>query len=900
MLEETKMTRTVASPSSPPTNEEKRSNLSTPKEDDDGNVIVIVDPDDKLNGLAVPSSNNTNNVSPSGETLTGSHSRRTDAASMNQNSCDSLLEDDASQNHPHNPSFDSATHESSGTQSNFHYSDGSFLPYTPRHSDFTIPTSNKGAEEQQQQQQLLKSSSGDRGRSLPNGDDDDEPRRNIFGNAVQRKYKTDLRTEEDSKWDGSVELMPSEDDLLFPNSILNHQHQHDGDDEGMPLHRSAITPSNLYDIHGGGVQQQQSQMLHHRHRDNFISDMTLPDFREETGFRHRMQRFLHSVTSMFRKDNRNPTIRRKSSDLPSPPPPGTTSVHHPHYHYSYNRDGTPKVRRKRPHETVHAQSLLLGLAFCAVWSANNVMAPNLTEMADFFGLQGAAERDLYLGSYCALATGVFSFPIAAGIGVLADLMSRQRLFCITVAGGGISAIITARARTYPILFLARLVNGGFMAGSTPVAFSFLGDLFAVEERNAASSGLTAMMGLGIILGQVYAGMQGPSVGWQHAFYVSGFLALFLALLCLLLVQEPERGGKEKVLQDMIRAGTRYDRKLTWSGFWHAVRHNESNSILLWQGFFSSLPWGVIFVFLNDYLSQERGFSVPAATYLVFLFGLGCAAGGVLGGYWGQEVQRFNRCYLPIFMAITTLLGIVPFICLLNTHFTRAHGAYGIILALSSGLIASLPSVNVRPCLINVNPPETRGACLTAANLLVSLGRGVGPSCVTLMGSMFQVDRSFSINVTLILFWVISAFQLALLARTLPKDQDSMEAELASYAKAAMERCNVPLPSSNFSVPSHLEEHDDGNDSIEVSIEDRMTYFDGTAAKQTLLYVKEGMEEFRQSLAILPCACADIPESSEEDESPRPSPNTSMIDTTNSSQWFGREDEYPTENTPLIV
>ena len=71
---------------------------------------------------------------------------------------------------------------------------------------------------------------------------------------------------------------------------------------------------------------------------------------------------------------------------------------------------------------------------------------------------------------------------------------------------------------------------------------FWGDLFATEERNAASSGLTAMMGGGIIAGQLYAGMTGPTAGWQHAFEVSGVVTAALACLCAFLVQEPVRGG----------------------------------------------------------------------------------------------------------------------------------------------------------------------------------------------------------------------------------------------------------------------------------------------------------------------------------------------------------------------
>lgn len=258
---------------------------------------------------------------------------------------------------------------------------------------------------------------------------------------------------------------------------------------------------------------------------------------------------------------------------------------HHHTQPAYPQSTKRRFYPQRPHETVHAQSLLLGIAFLCVWSPNNLMAPHLTDMADDFGFKSAQERDVYLGSYCALATGVLSVPIAAGIGILADIVPRQKLFVGCVLAGGVTAILTSWCENYTLFFVCRLLNGGFMSGSVPVVFSFLGDLFQVQERNAASSGFTAMMGAGIIAGQVYAGMVAD---WRRPFLISGILTLVAAALCACLVQEPERGAKEKVLQEMIAAGTKYERKLTFATFWHAMKHNTSNRLLLYQGFSSSL------------------------------------------------------------------------------------------------------------------------------------------------------------------------------------------------------------------------------------------------------------------------------------------------------------------------
>lgn len=456
-----------------------------------------------------------------------------------------------------------------------------------------------------------------------------------------------------------------------------------------------------------------------------------------------------------------------------------------------------------------------------------------------------------------------------------------------------------------------------MSGSVPVAFSLLGDLFATEERNAASSGLTAMMGLGIVMGQVYAGMVGSSKGWPHTFFVSSIVTLISAVMVLVWVREPIRGGKEKVLQDMIKSGAKYDKTLTWEGFIHAMRHNESNFILLWQGFFSSLPWGIIFVFLNDFLSQEKGFSVPDATFMVMLFGLGCAIGGILGGYCGQMLMRYNRSYLPLFMATTTFLGFFPFFGLLNSTFRNPRGYIAMFYSVTGGCIASIPSVNVRPCIINVNPPETRGAALTAANLIIMVARGVGPSCITLMGAIWHVDRQFSFSVTLFSFWTITAIQLLFLAKSLPKDQDLMEAELARYAEMAV-RNNLENGKSNGQTDAlpllSLDGRGDDDGSMAaslLSIEERMTSFDGAAARQSLQFMRLGIRELSEEVRHLGHfdKCCDVGSQSSFCDDEEITEGDFMLDEDmqqrrrlwmQHQQLLERDEGFATEETRLII
>jgi len=564
----------------------------------------------------------------------------------------------------------------------------------------------------------------------------------------------------------------------------------------------------------------------------------------------------------------------------------TSSQYNNHKNYS-SLPPPPLSQRKRTvsktsrndDPTLHAQSLVLALAFFAVWSPQNLMAPNLTQMAEYFHFS-PEQRDLYLGANIAIATGVLSLPVSALLGFLADVVkSRIKLFSGTVCFGGIAAILTGYSQTYTQLYFARFFCGGYMAGSVVIAFSILGDLFDAKDRNAASSGLTAMMGAGILFGQVFAGLVGDTRGWQYPFYVSGICSIVTSVMVLLFVKEPVRGGKEKVLQEMIANGAKYDRKLTLEGFLHAMTKNKTNVILMLQGFFTNVPWGIIFTFLNDYLSQEQGLSVPKSTLLILWFGLGCAAGGVIGGLCGSWCMRINRTLLPLFMAATTLLGTFPFLGLLDLDLNKDGIQVCILLSFVGGLIANLPSVNVRPCLLNVNPPETRGAAMTAANLMINVARGAGPSLITISQKIFGVTRQYSFNITLIVFWSITTLLLIILANTLPYDQDQMESELARYAKTKTDRSRYNkdhhhnhnnnnnnsatefdeaarlsdiyknLDSKIFDDVDRFQPFDDdmtvaGHESI-VSIEDRMTSFDAAAAQESWTFMEDALREIAQ-------------------------------------------------------
>eukprot|EP01083_Nonionella_stella_P111740 327967_1 len=79
--------------------------------------------------------------------------------------------------------------------------------------------------------------------------------------------------------------------------------------------------------------------------------------------------------------------------------------------------------------------------------------------------------------------------------------------------------------------------------------------------------------------------------------------------------------------------------------------------------------------------------------------------------------------------------------------------------------------------------------MTAANLIISVARGLGPLLITLSQAMFGMSRQYSFNMVLIVFWSITTILLLFLAKTFPSDQDAMDAELARYAESMINRVN---------------------------------------------------------------------------------------------------------------
>jgi predicted MFS family arabinose efflux permease len=382
------------------------------------------------------------------------------------------------------------------------------------------------------------------------------------------------------------------------------------------------------------------------------------------------------------------------------------------------------------------------------------MAPNLSAIADDFGFSDE-ERDQKLGGDIALGFFILGAPAAAVIGYLADTTNRSILLGLVVIFGESACLGTYFVKTYEQLFFTRVLTGISIGGATPVIFSLMADFYGEDSRIYVSTIVGVAISIGQVGGQLMAGLVGPSQGWRMPFLIVAVPAIALGILLSLTGTEPKRGSQERVIRQLSRSmssvpdllsslirnrqllhhpsydpidgfedeemqgrgdlrahcsvssekiSTRshgddvsidYSERIDWKKLGIIVT-TPSAVIIFLQGLPGCVPWGMIYTFLNDYFSEDRGMSVEKATVGLSIFGVGGLVGMIAGGWLGQRLYSRNKRSQPILMGSSTLIAIIPMLYLINGDLNSDAIFY--TMAAVAGFFANINGPNVRSVL----------------------------------------------------------------------------------------------------------------------------------------------------------------------------------------------------------
>ena len=402
-------------------------------------------------------------------------------------------------------------------------------------------------------------------------------------------------------------------------------------------------------------------------------------------------------------------------------------------------------------------TLQIGLISFFMFADQNLMGPNLTLIAEDFGMTDV--KDQYLGGLIPLVFWLLGGAVALFIGYFTDLISRKYLFALVVIVGEIPCLLSGFADTYMEFFTMRVLTGIGIGGIIPLTYSLLGDLYSANERIKVITLIGLASGMGIAVGQLTAGMMGDSFGWRLPFIVFAIPNFILAVIFILTVEEPGRGQMDRNVQSF---------RISDFKDFSSLFKIKTNLLVFLQGIFGTIPWGVFSIFIIDYFVVEKGYLRPTATLIITIVGGMALVSSLIGGFVGDKLFRKNPKYLPLFCGISTILGVIPTALLINAPMrTDQNETMLVLFAICTGLLIAMTPPNMKAILMNVNSPFSRGTVFSLYNFADDLGRGFGPFIIgNILIYYFGRNVAFNIANT---FWIICGGLILLMYWTFPKE-----------------------------------------------------------------------------------------------------------------------------------
>jgi len=435
---------------------------------------------------------------------------------------------------------------------------------------------------------------------------------------------------------------------------------------------------------------------------------------------------------------------------------------------------------------------LLALGF--MYSVHNLLAPNMSSIAKVFHFN-RVERDEYIGGELSLffyLPGVVSSLVA---GVLCGICCRRTLLAVICVMTAASCLLTAWTQSFQQLAWSRALTGCGIGGALPIIYSMVGDWFPAGKRSSAASYVAASTGVGVFLGQCIAAVTGAS-DWRWPFVVVAFPCFVSAALIEYTTQDPPRGGQEDSIEALYQhTGVHYTPAFSMRHI-HAALANRTNLLVTLQAFPGNIPWGVIMVYLHDFMMQDLGLSGQQALLAITVLAGSAFCGVLFGGYVGEILYAKGNNELVMFCSICNVARAFPFYILFgwNRFFGPLNTASSLAafhaLLVVAGSLATVASAGTGAMLLNVNLPETRGSVVAFYSVLDDLSKGLGALFISFIAPLVG-GRAFAYQLSL-MFWMICGAALMFTCRTYAKDEGKMK----EYLEEVAMECMVRLSKSN--------------------------------------------------------------------------------------------------------
>lgn len=398
-----------------------------------------------------------------------------------------------------------------------------------------------------------------------------------------------------------------------------------------------------------------------------------------------------------------------------------------------------------------------------------LIGPLTTPIMETFGIDESQMGAAFTG---ALLVGAVLYPVW---GYLYDRFARARLVALASAIWGATTWLSALAATFPAFVISR-ASTGIDDASYPGIFSMVSDYFRPGARGRVIGLLQFSGPLGYLLGIALALGLGGLLGWRAVFLITGALGIALAVAILIVVREPARGASEP---EMAGRAAPAEARFSWPAARQLLRR-RSLLLLCAQGFFGVFPWQVITYWSFRYLEVERGYAPNEVFVTMSIAVVVMSTGYVAGGTVGDALFRRWRQGRLIASAGAVLAGaaLLPF----TLGVPVQERALFLVMLCLNIIFIPFAGPNVSASVQDIVLPELRSTALATLNFIESIGSALAP----LIAGIIAVQSSLGNALLLICVstWLICGVTLFVTARLIPRDMDTLRAQMRARAEAS--------------------------------------------------------------------------------------------------------------------
>jgi MFS family permease len=243
-----------------------------------------------------------------------------------------------------------------------------------------------------------------------------------------------------------------------------------------------------------------------------------------------------------------------------------------------------------------------------------------------------------------------------GVAYLADRASRKWIIAMACAIWSIFTVLCGTAQNFIQILFYRMGVGFGEAGGSPPSYSLISDYFPAERRGTALAIYSLGVPIGSMLGAFAGGKLALAYGWRTAFFIVGAPGVVLAVLMLLIVREPKRGGLDAFMDGatehppappLLNAIASFfaNRTLVLTAVSSAMSAFVGYAGLIWNPQFLELVKGMA--------------AADVATYYALALGLTGIVGTIVSGWLADRLSKKDRRWFAWIPAIAFALSI-PF------------------------------------------------------------------------------------------------------------------------------------------------------------------------------------------------------------------------------------------------